>query len=196
MELNKQFSAGIILVFPLAVCFVYLAPLFISFLYSKDFAISTQYTDFAIFGTILIVASNCMGMIFMAKMASKLYLGLVLAALFSQLCLYVPLYHFWGLRGLGISYIMNGVIGISLFGTVLYKKYRISLSYKNVIMIVVVVATIALALIARNLSNSWAGLAMGAVIFIGSAVFSYIYLKKEMGIDIVQVVKNYFRSKK
>ena len=34
-ELNKQVAAGIILIFPLAVCFVYLAPIFISFLYDR-----------------------------------------------------------------------------------------------------------------------------------------------------------------
>lgn len=190
VELNKQVAAGIILVFPLAVCFVYLAPLFISFLYSDDFAVSTQYTDYAIFGTILIVASNCMGMIFMAKMASKLYLSLVLIALFAQLCLYVPMYHFWGLRGLGISYIMNGVIGLSLYGALLYKKYRIVLNKNNVVLIIVVLATIAITLFARNMSNRLIGLIIGCVILLGSSLYSVFYLKNKMGIDLIGVIRN------
>lgn len=190
VELNKQVAAGIILVFPLAVCFVYLAPLFISFLYSDDFAISTQYTDFAIFGTILIVASNCMGMIFMAKMASKLYLTLVLLALFAQLCLYVPLYHFWGLRGLGISYIMNGVIGLSLYGALLYKKYKIVLNKSNVALIFVVMATIAITLIARNMSNRLIGILIGCCILLGTTIYSFLYLKNKMGIDLIGIIRN------
>lgn len=193
-ELNKQVSAGIILIFPLAVCFVYLAPLFISFLYSKSFAVSTQYTDYAIFGTILIVASNCMGMIFMAKMASKFYLSLVLSALFCQLCLTVPLYHFWGLRGLGVSYIMNGAICILLYGVILYKKYRISLSRNNFVLVFVVVITIAISLISRSLSNRVLSFTIGGAIFIGSAFYSFVYLKNKMGINLVKIVGNFLHK--
>lgn len=193
-ELNKQVSAGIILIFPLAVCFVYLAPLFISFLYSNSFEVSTQYTDFAIFGTVLIVASNCMGMIFMAKMASKLYLTLVLIALACQLCLYVPLYHFWGLRGLGISYIINGLICIMLYGIILYRRYKILLNRNNCVLILVVVLTITITLLSRNLSNRVLSLVIGGTIFIGSALYSLFYLKKKMGINIGKIASNYLHK--
>lgn len=193
-ELNKQVSAGIILIFPLAVCFVYLAPLFISFLYSNSFEVSTQYTDYAIFGTVLIVASNCMGMIFMAKMASKLYLMLVLIALACQLCLYVPLYHFWGLRGLGISYIMNGVICIMLYGIILYRRYKILLNRNNCVLILVVVLTITITLLSRNLSNRVLSFVIGGTIFIGSALYSFIYLKKKMGINLGKIASNYLHK--
>lgn len=188
-ELNKQIAAGIILLFPLAVGFVYLAPFFVVFLYSEDFAVSVQYTDFAIFGTIIIVASNCMGMIFMAKMASKLYLVLVVVALLCQLCFYIPLYHFWGLRGLGVSYIMNGVIALILYGAVLYKKYKIALSPKNVILIGVVLITITATWLARGLNTRLASIIMGSVVFLGTSTFSYTYLKKEMGINIYVIIK-------
>lgn len=189
VELNKQVAAGIILIYPLAVCFVYLAPYFISFLYSEDFFVSIQYTDFAIFGTIIIVASNCMGMIFMAKMASKLYLTLVLIALLGQLCFYMPLYHFWGLKGLGISYIMNGVISILLYGVVLYKKYAVTLSRNNIILIFVVVSTIVLTLLARSLEIKWLSIVIGGFLFFGSSIYSYLYLKEKMGIDMMQTIK-------
>lgn len=189
IELNKQVSAGVILLFPLAVCFVYLAPYFISFLYSNDFSVSTQYTDFAIFGTILIVASNCMGMIFMAKMDSKLYLFLVLAALIIQLCVYIPLYHFWGLRGLGISYIMNGLISLTLYGVVLYKKYRISLNRSSIVLVLVVIMTVVVTLLTRHLSIKWLSILLGSMLFIGALMYSFLYLKDKMGIDVYESIK-------
>lgn len=189
IELNKQVAAGIILLYPLAVCFVYLAPFFISFLYSDDFSVSTQYTDFAILGTFLIVASNCMGMIFMAKMATKLYLMLVLAVLLGQLCVYIPLYHFWGLKGLGISYIMNGVISLILYGVVLYKKYRVSLDKNNVVLLFVIMITIVITLIARNITIQWFSILLGCVLLIGTSIFSFLLLKKKMGIDLFEAVK-------
>lgn len=194
VELNKQVSAGIMLIFPLAVCFVYLAPLFISFLYSDDFAVSIQYTDYAIFGTILIVASNCMGMIFMAKMASRLYLILVLVTLLGQFCFYVPLYHYWGLRGLGVSYIMNGIIGVCLYGAVLYSKYKVSLSRNNYSLIAVVVLTIGITLFSRNLSNHLVSLILGGCLLLSSILYSYYYLKREMGMDVIEIGRNYLHK--
>lgn len=189
-ELNKQVSAGVILIYPLAVCFVYLAPYFITFLYRDDFAVSTQYTDFAIFGTILIVASNCMGMIFMAKMASKLYLLLVLVAILCQLLFYVPLYHFLGLRGLGVSYIMNGVIALILYGFFLQRKYGIFLSYGNFGLIIMVSATILIAIVAREMENKTMGLVIASMIFVGSLIFTFQYMRNKMGIDVLKAVRN------
>lgn len=189
IELNKQVAAGVILLFPLAVCFVYLAPYFISFLYSDDFSVSSQYTDFAIFGTILIVASNCMGMIFMAKMDSKLYLFLVLAALLIQLCVYIPLYHFWGLRGLGISYIMNGLISLTLYGVVLYKKYQISLNRNSFVLVLVVLFTVLLTLLTRHLFSKWLSLLLGSLLFVGALSYSLVYLKNKMGINLYESIK-------
>lgn len=194
-ELNKQVAAGIILIYPLAVCFVYLAPIFISFLYSDDFSVSTQYTDFAIFGTLLTIASNCMGMIFMAKMESKLYLLLVLAALIAQLCCYIPLYHFMGLRGLGISYIMNGVIGLSLYGAFLYKKYSIYLEKSNVALIALAALTLIAAVFIRNIENIVINISLASAVIVLASSFSLVYLKKKMGINILGSVKNKLRKR-
>lgn len=188
-ELNKQVAAGVILLFPMAVCFVYLAPYFISFLYSDDFSVSTQYTDYAIFGIILIVASNCMGMIFMAKMDSKLYLFLVLTVLLIQLCVYIPLYHFWGLRGLGISYIMNGLISLTLYGVVLYKKYQISLNKNSFVLVLVVLITVVLTLLTRHLPIKWLSILLGSVFFLGALSYSLVYLKDKMGINLIESIK-------
>lgn len=193
IELNKQVSAGIILIYPLAVCFVYLAPLFISFLYSADFAVSTQYTDFAIFGTILIVASNCMGMIFMAKMASKLYLTLVLSALLVQLCVYIPLYHFLGLYGLGISYIMNGVIALLLYGYFLNRKYKISMDYNNYVLIALVFATLILTILARGIDNMFLSILLAIAIVLASSYYSYYMIKVKMGIDMFSFVRKHMK---
>lgn len=189
-ELNKQVAAGIILIYPLAVCFVYLAPIFISFLYSDDFSVSTQYTDLAIFGTLLTIASNCMGMIFMAKMESKLYLKLVLAALASELCCYIPLYHFMGLRGLGISYILMGVIGFSLYGFFLYKKYHIYLE-KNIIALIAIAAlALVAAVLIRNIENTVVNVMLASMLIFLASTFSLLYLKIKMGINIYAFIKN------
>lgn len=192
IEMNKQIASGVILIYPLAVCFIYLAPYFISFLYSGDFGVSVQYTDFAIFGTIIIVASNCMGMIFMAKMESKIYLSLVLIILSCQLCVYLPLYHYYGLRGLGIAYIMNGIISLIIYGVILFRKYRITLNRGNYILLTIVLGTLVITLFARNIPIRWISNLGGSFILIITSIYTYLYLKKNMSIDIITMVKNKF----
>lgn len=194
-ELNKQVSAGVILIYPLAVCFVYLSPLFISFLYSSDFAISTDYTDFAIFGTLITVVSNCMGMIFMAKMDSKLYLALVIACIVLQLLFYIPLYHFFGLRGLGIAYIMNGVLAFIIYGYFLKKKYIITINQENIKLLFIVVVSIIISIFARGVVNKmWSILlAVGVIMF--SVIYSCRYSKHNMDIDIIEYLNKRFLKK-
>lgn len=194
VELNKQVASGIILIYPLAVFFVYLAPHFIAFLYSDDFSISTQYTDIAIFGTVLILVSNCMGMIFMAKMASKLYLSLVLLILGIQLCFYIPFYHFWGLRGLGISYIMNGFVSLVIYGGVLYKKYKIYVERKNLGLLFVVFFTLFLAILARNIKNDILSIGMGLMLLLLSSAISITFLKNVMGIDVFKFFSKFLKK--
>ena len=195
IELNKQVAAGIILIFPLAVCFVYLAPLFISFLYSDDFSVSTQYTDFAIFGTVLIIVTNCMGMIFMAKMESKLYLILVLMILFVQCCYYIPSYHFWGLKGLGISYILNGVVSFVIYGGVLFNKYKIGVNRRNIGLIIIVFVVLLLTIVARYIPVTFLSIGAGILLLTGASLFAIIYIKRIMGIDIPKYLNNLFKRK-
>ena len=188
-ELNKQISAGFILILPLAVLFVYLAPVFISFLYSPDFQISVNYTDFAIFGTVITIASNCMGMVFMAKQESKLYLVLVMSALLIQLCFYLPLYNWLGLTGLGVSYIMNGIIGFVLYGAFLKRRYGISLSFRNLILLSIVIASVVVSILARHIPSSVFSIISGVILLASSCAFSSIYLNREMGINVFSIVK-------
>lgn len=189
IELNKQVTASIVLIFPLAICFVYLAPYFLSLLYSDDFSVSTQYTDFAIFGTIIIVASNCMGMIFMAKMASKLYLTLVSVSLIILMFVYIPLYHYFGLKGLGVSFIMNGVVSLVLYGFILNKKYNIILYRNTLFLMFIVIVTIIFTLFARNITEKWQSVTIGISIFSVTLVYSCYYLKKKMGINILRGIR-------
>lgn len=192
-ELNKQVTAGLIMIYPLAVGFVYLAPIFLTFLYSSEFSSSTQYTDYAICGTMLIIVSNCMGMIFMAKMDSGLYLRLVLIIQFVLLIIYLPFYHFLGLEGLGIAYIMNGLISGIVYGVVLNNKYNILIDGRVFKLLIQVIVTILITLIARQIVSPIISFAIGSLIFLFVFQYSYKYLKKEMNIDLLSIITKKLR---
>ena len=63
---NAQSETGLIIGLPLIVSFVFLVPYFLRILYSDAFLSASQYTDFAIIGSIAIICSNCMGMVLLA----------------------------------------------------------------------------------------------------------------------------------
>lgn len=194
-ELNKQVSAGLIMLFPLAVLFVFLAPYFLVFLYSSEFVHSTKYTDYAIFGTLIVVISNCMGMIFMAKMESRLYLFLVLAIQIILIGIYIPAFHFFGLIGLGVSYICNGVLSLLVFGIILYKKYEIRVSSKAIVLLVFELLTLVLTLTLRNRLETIQNVVFGTIILTSVCIFSMFYLKRNMDIDILILFKKYIQRK-
>lgn len=190
-ELNKQVSAGLIMIFPLAVCFVFLAPYFLTFLYSSEFVESTNYTDIAIIGTLITVLSNCMGMIFMAKMESKLYLVLVLGILISLVGVYVSMFHLFGLVGLGISYVLNGLISFIVYGAILRKRYGITVNRKILYLLLFEVVILLLSLFIREkISSVFIRIAFESIIFGSVCMFSISYLKNAMDINLLKIIKN------
>lgn len=130
-EVNKQSEVGLILAIPIAVTFQILAPYFIEILYTKDFLITLNYTNYAIYGTIIIISSNCMGMILLAKQASKIFLISTISQRLVFMFLYIVLYKYFGLQGLGIGYICMGLTHLILMNIIMKQRYNIQYSKKT-----------------------------------------------------------------
>ena len=93
---NAQSETGLIIGLPLIVSFVFLVPYFLRILYSDAFLSASQYTDFAIIGSIAIICSNCMGMVLLAKQNSRLFLISSFVCCFVILGLNILLYNILG----------------------------------------------------------------------------------------------------
>lgn len=70
-ELNRQAKVGLILISPLIILFMFTMSIFIELLYSEEFLLAA---DYAIFGTLIIVVSNPIDMILVAKQNTKYFL--------------------------------------------------------------------------------------------------------------------------
>ena len=195
-ELNKQSETGLILIFPLVILFVFLAPFFIQFLYSKDFIVSISYTDYAILGTIIIIVSNCTGMVLLAKQVAKIF---ILSVLFQRLFLigiYMLSYRYWGLLGLGFAYIISGIVHILVMSVILKWKYNIFLQKKVYKLLLLVICTTILTLFFRHIDIVLIRYALGVVVFVFSFWFSYWYMKSQMKLNLLVILKNKFIHKK
>lgn len=187
-EMNKQSETGLILIFPLVVLFVFLSPVFINILYSSDFNETNNYTDIAIIGTIVVIVADCMGMILLAKQASRLFITLVLSQRIVMIGIYLLGYKYYGLLGLGVAYVINSIFHLILMVITMNYHYKIKISKKVVCLLLLVIITTVITVFARNISHSIIKYSSGCFLLLFSFFFTMIYMRKNMGIDILQVI--------
>lgn len=194
-ELNKQAETGLVLIFPIAVLFGLLSPLIYNFLYSDRFCISVDYTDYAIFGTIIIVVSNCMGMVLLAKQVPKIFVTTVILQRVVLIVVYLVLYKIAGLKGLGLAYLFSGLLHLFIMTAILKWKYDIRLKKKSYIGLLFISLFVLLSIIIRKSDlEFYYVVILGVALFVLSILFTNEYMKRVMGLNIIRVVSNKLRK--
>lgn len=190
-EVNRQSEVGLILIFPIAVLFVFLSPLIIQLLYSKEFIQTISYTDYAILGTIIIVCSNSMGMILLAKQEAKIFIvfSVLNSALFIPV--YFVFYNFYGLLGLGVSHLFNTLFQLLINGTIIHFKYKIKLEKKLKIQLVVVFMTVLITIFLRKIEILSLRYILGGILFLFTCSFSFYFMKQTMKINLWEYLKRH-----
>ena len=194
-EMNRQSETGLIMIFPLVILFVFLSPFFINILYSSEFVLTNDYTDYAMIGTVIIVVSNCMGMILLAKQASNIFILSVLGQRIILIGIYLLGYTYFGLKGLGFAYIATGVVHITFMTVILRHFYNIRLAgrvYK--LLILIIICTIA-TIYVRTIEIQTVKYTIGSIIFILSCIYTLEYMKKKMSLNFLTAIKNRIRKK-
>ena len=125
-ELNKQSEIGLFLAFPLIILFIFLSPLLIPILFSKEFLTVQEYTDIAILGTLITLCSNNMGLILLAKQASRVFLITATSQRVITIVISLIAYKNWGLIGLGYTSLVMALIHIILMSFIMKTKYEIN----------------------------------------------------------------------
>lgn len=194
-EMNKQSETGLVMIFPLVILFVFLSPLFIDILYNKDFYSTNDYTDYAMIGTVIIVVSNCMGMILLAKQASNIFIWSVLIQRIMMVAVYLLAYKHFGLLGLGLSYVAYGLNHLLFTVVILHKFYNIHLARRVLILLLSIIGITILTIITRKNDIAFIRYSLGSLLLLSSVLISYFYMKKEMHIDIVKILKHKISSK-
>ena len=148
----------------------------------KDFLNTIYFTDWAIFGTIITVCSNSMGMILLAKQASRIFVTTVLLQRFAMIFVYLFLYRSSGLSGLGIAYMAMGALHFAVVSVVMYTFYGITFSRKTLQLLAIVIVAMLLSIFARHLPLLYWRLASGARLIALACAYSYWFMKKRWGL--------------
>ena len=194
-EVNTQSEVGLLMAFPLVVIFVFFSPLFINILYTPEFQESIDYTDFAIIGSVIIICSNCMGMILLAKQASSIFLVSVIGQRIICLAAFILLYNAFGLRGLGYAYVFLGVLHIVLMSIIMKVKYGIEFNKRVIIQLLLVISVILLSRFVRCFDNMFWRYYVGLLLIAITSLYSFLYMKKYMDIDMIASITSRIKNK-
>lgn len=153
-EVNQQAVISLLLICPLVVILPYIMPFIIPLLYSKDFAVSVDYVNVALFGIVFQAGSQTMGMIFLAKNNVKIYTLYVFSI--QMLCLLINIigYSYMGILGLGITFSLNMFIHLLSTQLLVYHIYKISFDSSFLFTLLVILAFSVSAFITKDLNGN------------------------------------------
>lgn len=189
-EMNRQSETGLIMIFPLVVLFVFLSPFFVNILYSSEFISTNDYTDYAMIGTVIIVVSNCMGMILLAKQASNIFILSVLGQRIILIGVYLLGYKYYGLTGLGFAHIATGVVHIIFMTVILRRFYNIHLAGRVYKLLIVVISVTIITVFTRTINHAILKYTAGSILLLASCLFAVVYMKNKMNLNILAALKN------
>lgn len=194
-ELNRQAKVGLILITPLIVAFMFLMPFFLQILYSKDFIRATEYMQYAIFWTLIIIVSNPIDMILIAKQNTKAFI--IATIIYRVLGMSISMlgFYFYGLEGLGIAMLIMGIIHIVLMQGIMYKLYHIFIDSKTVKMLVTSIVLVILSFIFTKIDNMYLKYSLGIVLLCVSGLYSVRHFSDITDLNIVDFLKSKLKKK-
>ncbi|MGV3696162.1 O-antigen translocase [Flavobacterium sp.] len=123
---KEQSVIAILLLTPIVVLFLVFAPTVIRLLYSKEFLPIVPLVCWGILGMLIKAVSWSMGYILIAKGDSRVFVKTSIG--FNSLFLVINIlgYYFYGLEGLGVTFLINYLIHFFVLKMIVAKKYDFS----------------------------------------------------------------------
>ena len=125
----EQGNIAILVITPIIIIFLFLASFVIEILYSKDFLVITEMISWGILGMLFKAVSWSMGFILIAKGDSKIFITTAVFFNTISLTLNGIGYYFYGLEGLGISFLIYYFI--HFYGLKIITKYKYGFTFNK-----------------------------------------------------------------
>lgn len=189
-ELNRQTVVSMLLCFPILVLFLFLLPIFVQILYSKEFVSIVGFIKIGVFGSLVSICSRQMYLVLLAKRNIKTFVSLTFIYSIVELVLNIILYNHWKIIGIGISIMLLGIIQLLMMAIAVRTLYSIKLNKFSLIIFFTVIITLILACLVSYVKDDLTKFIGGTIIFISSCLFSYFVPKKYIGIDLLGILAN------
>lgn len=186
--INQQAEIAILIISPIIIIFLILAPFFVSLLYSEKFYSITVFIQWSMFGMILRAAGWSISYLLIAKGEKRLFVVNEIIANSYIFILNILFYYIWGLDGLGIAFALSYFIFLIQYFMVSKIKFDFSFtqSFKKIFVFEALMLFVCLILMLSFKTN---------YIYIPTAIiglicflFSFKELDKRM--DLLKTIKN------
>lgn len=191
---NKQCLLCLSLFFPIVVIFVFAAPVFINFLYTSDFVSATEFTDNAMIGTLLLICSNFLGIILLAKQKAAIFLSSVFFQRVFLIIIYYVFYNKWGMLGLGYSYIVMGFSDILLMSCIMKYFFNIVLDRRVYLLVGLELVVTICCMLFKEIEISPIKYSGGLLLLFLSLFTSYYVMGKCLKIDIYNYIIQHYKK--
>lgn len=189
-ELNKQSIVSLVLCSPMFITFMVLMPFFIKFLYTDSFLPAVDFVKWSIYFSLITVCSNQVDMILIAKCETKVFLTIAVIFRMIQLILTVCLYSNLGLEGLGITYLVMGLLHVIVMCITVYYLYKIRFNNKFLKVASVVLLLAVFSSLVQGSTEGITYYVLSSILLALSIIYSYNIIKKQMQLDILQFLKS------
>ena len=181
--INQQAEIAILILAPVLIVFLVFVDWIITILYSFEFIPIKEMIYWAAIGMFFRVAAWVVAFFFIAKGASKLFFWNELVTNIYTLVLNLVSYYYWGLTGLGLSYLISYLIYLIQIYTITNKIYnfRFSSSIIKIFLLQFLIAIICL-VAAKLLSSPWS-YGIGAIFILISMYYSFMELDKRLNLN-------------
>lgn len=175
--INRQVEIMSLIIAPMVICLIATAPWIIRLLLTDEFLPITSLMRWMGLGITILAITYPLSYVFIVKNNSRIYLTMevFLPAVLWILTSFL-FYHFWGLVGLGVSFVVRMFVCDSIAYVVLHRCYGVTISRTNFFRILFTAAICTSAFIASLFENChWA---VFAAILSLSLLFSGLNLYK------------------
>ncbi|WP_396183214.1 oligosaccharide flippase family protein [Flavobacterium sp.] len=193
-SVNQQAIFSMLIIVPIIILFFGLMPIIIKILFTANFLEVMPFVSWAILAMFFKSFSWSMGLMIIAKADSKVFTktSIIFNFLYLLICLYG--YHFYGLEGLGIGFLLYFIIHLISVFFVVKWRYGLILTNKLYIVFVICLVLCIISIVLFHISNSWMKYILFLITFIFSVLFAYKELMKNS--DLKESLISYFNRKK
>ncbi|RYF10910.1 MAG: O-antigen translocase, partial [Flavobacteriales bacterium] len=184
-EINQQAETALLIIAPIICFFLVFIKWLVVLLYSHKFVPINDMVLWLSLGMFFKVSSWAVAFLILAKGASKVFFWNELLANIYLLFLNVIGYKYWGLTGLGASFLIGYLLYLVQVLLLTKRLYQFSFNttFINIFFIQGILGL--LCFLSSIYLNGWKTYTIGTVFFLCSSVYSFIEIDKRIGLKQV-----------
>lgn len=191
---NQQTEIALLILAPILILLISTTPLVIALFYTNKFLPVVVFVQWVALGTMLRAVAWAMGFIVLAKGDSKLYFYKEVVSIAILLSCNVGGYYFWGLEGLGISFVVGQALVFIYVYAIVRIKYEFTFNKPFYKIFSIQLGLCTMAFLLAYIFGFPVAYISGSVIFLITAWISFREIDKRM--NVMEIIRTQITKRK